>query len=108
MAIQLDPKYPDPYNDLAWLLATCSISTNRNGAEAVKLATSACKLTDWKKWYYVGTLAAAYAEIGDFDNAVKYQQDAIKLKPESAGDNFDEKQRLELYSKHQPYHESQN
>jgi len=58
----LKPDMPDMLNNLAWLLATCSDDTLRDGKEAVECAERACKLTMNKQTGYIGTLAAAYAE----------------------------------------------
>jgi tetratricopeptide (TPR) repeat protein len=93
-------------NNLAWLLATCADSRLRNGKEAVQLATAACEAVGYKV-EFVDTLAAAHAEAGQFDEAVKFGQqflDQAELtKPElvKAG-----KERLELYRAHQPFRES--
>jgi len=67
------------YNGLAWLYATAHDKQHRNGAEAVKLATKACELTSWKDAAIIDTLAAAYAETGDFQQAEHYQTMAIRL-----------------------------
>lgn len=69
-AIQRDPKYVDALNNLAWLLATHPDEKIRDGAKAVELARRACQLTDWRIAIPMGTLAAAYAETGEFSNAV--------------------------------------
>jgi TPR repeat protein len=53
------------FNDFAWFLATCPDDAWRNGKEAVRYATKACETTEWKSRNFVGTLAAAYAELGD-------------------------------------------
>ena len=71
------PRSALAHNNLAWFLATCPEAAFRNGAEALAHAKSACELTKWKNADYLDTLAAAYAEIGDFDQAVKYVKDAI-------------------------------
>jgi Zn-dependent protease len=73
-AIRLQPKVASAHNNLAWLLATCPIDALRNGHEAVEHATYACEATGWSKPNCVGTLAAAYAEVGDFQQAVNLQQ----------------------------------
>eukprot|EP00913_Durusdinium_trenchii_P010893 g10222.t1 len=88
-------------NSLAWLLATCPDESIRNGKLAVQLATRACKMTKWKSANCLGTLAAAHAENGDFESAVKWQKEAQRLySPEL-------KQRwaflLQLYKSGKPY-----
>ena len=60
--VLLKPDLPQPLNNLAWLLATCSDDTVRNGPEAVSCAERACRLTAFRETAMVGTLAAAYAE----------------------------------------------
>ena len=76
-AIQLQPKLPTAQNNLAWLLATCPEDGLRNGQEAVELATAACNATGWSKPNCLGTLAAACAEVGDFDQAIHWQERAL-------------------------------
>jgi tetratricopeptide (TPR) repeat protein len=66
-------------NNLAWLLATCRDGELRNGSEAVQLALRACQKTDFKKFGYLDTLAAAYAETKDFEKAVQAIDRAIVL-----------------------------
>jgi serine/threonine protein kinase/tetratricopeptide (TPR) repeat protein len=70
------------YNILAWFQAMYPSSAIRNGAKAVANATEACKLTDWKSANELDTLAAAYAEVGDFNEAVAQEQKAIAVAQE--------------------------
>lgn len=92
------------FNNLAWIRATCLDPKIRNGKEAVKLALKASKLSKSKNWEHLDTLAAAYAEAGDFDSAIKYQQQTLSLVENSPPPNEAElRERLALYQKHQPY-----
>jgi tetratricopeptide (TPR) repeat protein len=72
-------------NNLAWVLATCPDSTVRDGAQAVRCAEQACRLTSFKQSGMVNTLAAAYAEAGRFPDAIDTAEIAIKLAT-AAGD----------------------
>ncbi|MBA7613237.1 hypothetical protein ES703_20482 [subsurface metagenome] len=77
-----------------------------DGAKAVEEATKASELTNWKKAHYVGTLAAAYAEAGDFKSAVKRQKKAIDLLTEEEEEmRADFEERLKLYQSGKPYRE---
>jgi tetratricopeptide (TPR) repeat protein len=69
-AIEICPHFTNALNNFAWLLATDPDDHVRNGARAVELAERACQLTEWKRPVFMGTLAAAYAEAGRFDDAV--------------------------------------
>ena len=64
------PDSPRMLDELAWLLATYPDSNSRDGAEAVRLAERACALTERRVPALLATLAAAYAEAGDFPRAV--------------------------------------
>ena len=77
-AIRLDPKDAPAYNNRAWLWATCPDAKYRDGKKAVQSATTACELSEWKGPNNLDTLAAANAEVGDFDSAVKWQSQAIE------------------------------
>lgn len=93
-AIELDPNDANSYNSLAWLLATAETHSFRNGKKAVELALKACELSEWKA-PYLDTLAAAYARVGDFDNAVKWQEKALESPKFTK--NKEMQQRLNLY-----------
>ena len=65
-ALRLDPQNPVTCNGRAWTWATCPDGQFRNGQKAVESATRACELTDWDEAGIIDTLAAAYAETGDY------------------------------------------
>jgi len=100
-SIQIDPNYAPPYNSIAWLRATYHDARYRAGKEAVEYATKACELTNWKSYAEIDTLAAAYAEAGEFTNAVIRGMTALELAPENEKAHVSE--RLELFRSNQPY-----
>jgi len=104
--IRLRPQAVGAYNLLAWLLATCPDDALRDGKRAVELATRACDMSQWTNYAYVDTLAAAYAETGDFDSAVKYQKQAAGMTDVPADNRTNVQNRIELYLKHEPYRKS--
>jgi tetratricopeptide (TPR) repeat protein len=101
--IRLDPDSALPHNQIAWISATCPDVNVRNAKRAVEHATKACKLTNWKDWNYLDTLAAAYAEAGDFDEAVKYGKQSLDFAPDNEKEEL--RKRLKLYKERTPYHE---
>jgi tetratricopeptide (TPR) repeat protein len=68
-AVHLEPYWTVALNTLAWTLATHQDAKIRDGADAVKLATRAVSITRGTDAGFLDTLAAAYAESGNFTNA---------------------------------------
>ena len=95
-------------NGLAWLLATSPDATSDDGAEAVLLAKKSALKTQQKHPQILDTLAAAYAAVGQFDEAVKIARRAIAQAKAAQKDELAEEiqGRLDLYSRRQPYRES--
>ena len=80
-ALEINPKDAYAYNGLAWLMATCPEDRYRDGKQAVVLAEKAVELDETTS--RLDTLAAAYAEAGRFQDAIKTLERAIaKLKEE--------------------------
>jgi tetratricopeptide (TPR) repeat protein len=102
-ALRLLPDDSGVCNSMAWFRATCQESKYRDGTLAVALATKACQRSDWEDFSIIDTLAAAYAETGNFDEAVRWQKKALEsVTPASKKEAT---QRLELYESHKPYRE---
>ena len=106
-ALALEPADSGVLNNLAWLLATSPDDDLRDGKRAIDLATKACEETEWKEAHIVSTLAAAYAETGDFENARKYSKQAV----EEGGDTDEVKAQLSAelasYEAGKPWRERQ-
>jgi protein O-mannosyl-transferase len=106
-AIEHSPDWPEPLNNLAWLLAANSNPALRNGAEAVTFAERACRLTGYQHPLLVGTLGAAYAEAGRFDDAVAAATKARELALAAGQKELAKRNEelLELYRAGKAYHE---
>jgi tetratricopeptide (TPR) repeat protein len=78
-ALRLKPDWTDPINNLALLIATHPEIRNRDTNEAIRLASRACELSGYKDPVILGTLAAAYASAGRFDEAIATADRAMNL-----------------------------
>ena len=102
-AVRLDPAFLEGYNNTAWLLATCPDENFRNGKRAVALATKACELSEWTIAASLDTLAAAHAEAGNFDMAIRYEKRAIELGSHDRELRKGTQQRLALFLDHNAF-----
>jgi tetratricopeptide (TPR) repeat protein len=104
-AIELDPKDAEPYNNLAWFLAVNPESKYRDGVKAIELAKKAVELKDTAGC--IDTLAAAYAEAGRFQDAIRTEEGAIaKLKEEGNTKDIPEYEKhLSSYKAGNPWRE---
>jgi len=100
--VELSPEDPYMLNELAWALATSPEPACRNGAVAVSAALKACELSNWESYNYIDTLAAAYAEVGDWGKAVSFQQKAVELARKYRDTKLVLDEHLELYRQHKP------
>jgi tetratricopeptide (TPR) repeat protein len=108
------PDDPVGHREVAWLLATCDQDSVRDGRRALGEATIACNLTKWKDPRCLESLAAAHAEVGDFDSAVEWQTRALQVF--TAGNDKADRRikfrqdaamnlRLYRYKRRMPHHE---
>jgi Flp pilus assembly protein TadD len=104
--LRVKPDSLESLNNLAWLLATCSDARVRDGVEAVRYGERACRLTGYKNARMLSALAAAYAERGDFQEAVGAADEALARESASGGrQSAAYRQLLQLYLSGRPYHE---
>jgi hypothetical protein len=88
VSAELTPPSPEQSNNRAWALATNPEPANRNGKLAVKLAEDACRRTGDQETVMVGTLAAAYAEAGRFNDAILTAEQACQLATQKGESNL--------------------
>jgi tetratricopeptide (TPR) repeat protein len=102
-AIRLDPKYSQAFysRGLAFLSrgetekATSTAAASRDGKKALDHALKACNLSAWNDAACFDALAAAFAECGQFEDAVMVQQKSLELA--SAGQKAEFESHLRLY-----------
>src|SRR6266487_1648901 len=107
-AVEISPKSIPALTNLAWLLATSSDASVRNGNKAVELARQANQLIGGTNTVTLRTLAAAYAETGQFGKAMESARAAVQLARMHNDDSLamELEQQIALYRLHMPYHET--
>jgi tetratricopeptide (TPR) repeat protein len=106
-ALRLKPGYVDAMNNLAWDLSVHEFRKPPANADAVALAEAACRRTGYRRPGFLDTLAAAYANVGRFDEAVRTAERALNL-ANAAGQKplaRQIQQRLDLYRAQRPLRE---
>jgi tetratricopeptide (TPR) repeat protein len=105
-SIEINPMDAEAYNYTAWIFATCPNAIYRDGVKAVELAKKAVELDP--KAIYLDTLAAAYAEVGNFEDAITTQEKVIDLiKKEGQPKNLIDQgiEHLKSYKTNKPWRE---
>jgi tetratricopeptide (TPR) repeat protein len=92
-ALQFNPNYADAYNNLAWFWSTCPDAKFRDGPRALEYARKACELSRWANCLHLFTLGGAYAELGQFDQAVHWAGKALEVAPNQQPGRVDELRR---------------
>jgi tetratricopeptide (TPR) repeat protein len=107
IVVKQQPEDDSILNNFAWVLATSPDEALRDGKRAIELATKACEVTEYKEAHILSTLAAAYAETGDFETAVKWSRKAVELgTPEGEVDEQLQNE-LKSYLEKKPWRERQ-
>ena len=104
-ALKLEPEDSSILNNLSWLLSTSPEDSIRDGKRAIELATKACELTDYSMPHILSTLAAGYAESGNFEEAIKWSQKAVDMEDPEHGAQLAEE--LASYQEGKPWRERQ-
>jgi tetratricopeptide (TPR) repeat protein len=104
VAVRLDPQSAISFQNFAWLLGTCPQAGFRDGKKAIRYARKAGELSEWKSADTLETLAAAEAETGDFDAAVRSEAKAAEALDANGEGRTEAKRRLALYRAHKPFH----
>ena len=106
-ALALAPEDPHSRNNIAWVLATSSDASIRDGARAVEFAREAVELSNSEDPKFLRTLAAAYAESSRFSEAVLTAERGVQTataQGKSAFANVLERD-IALYREHIPLRE---
>jgi tetratricopeptide (TPR) repeat protein len=108
-ALALQNSNPQLLNNLAWALATCPVDSVRNGARAVELARQADQLTSNRDPQILSTLAAAWAEAGNFTKAIDAAERAFYLATAQTNTIQIEglRTRLALYNEKMPFRDQE-
>jgi Flp pilus assembly protein TadD len=107
--LRVDPNHLPLLSQTAWVLATCPAASVRNGSEAVELAQRAVQVSRGQDPVILDTLAAAYAEVGRFPEALQTARQALALATQQNAQPLAEglKARMALYEAKTPFRETQ-
>ena len=104
-ALKVEPDDDGILNNFAWVLATSPEDDVRSGKRSVELALKACEATKYEQPHILSTLAAAYAEVGDFESAQKWSAKAVEMGNGEIREQL--KKELEGYEQKKPWREMQ-
>jgi tetratricopeptide (TPR) repeat protein len=102
-ASRLEPKWTQLALEEAWTRATHPEARHRDGALALRAARQVCQATEFRQPQPLDVLAAAYAELKQFDDAIKWERRAFELLLAGSAEAKEVAERLRLYQAHQPY-----
>jgi tetratricopeptide (TPR) repeat protein len=106
IASRIDPNWPERVRQQAWVLATSPEIGVRNGTLSLHLARLAARGIDKPDCHFLDTLAAAYAEVGRYEDALITVGQALATlganQPRLAESM---RQRQSRYQQHEPWRE---
>jgi tetratricopeptide (TPR) repeat protein len=105
-ALQFRPDAVEMLNQLAWVLATGSQASLRDGAKALSLARRANKLSGGGNPAILGGMAAAFAETGHFPEALETAKRALQLAETQSNERLADtlRSQIKLYQSGVPFH----
>ena len=107
-ASQLDANWVKSLTRRSWSLSSSPREADRDGSTAIRLAKHACHATNHQEPECLEALAAAYAEKGDFENAIQIEQRALSLLRTDSTALTLAKTRLEGYQARQPHRQKES
>jgi tetratricopeptide (TPR) repeat protein len=107
-ALEVAPRSIPTLTNFAWLLATSQHASLRNGLKAIELAKQADRLVGGTNTLVLRTLAAAYAEHGEFAKAIRTARSAMELARMHGEGSLttDLDQQIRLYQLGMPFRET--
>lgn len=103
LALKYMPDLTSAQVNLAWILATSPDPSLRDGPSAVALAERATQVSQGRNPVALRSLAAAFAENGQYPDAVAAAQQAIQLGSGNPGLAANIQSQLKFYQNHQPF-----
>jgi len=100
-AIEVNPEFAHAYRNGSWLLATCPDAQFRDPENALLGARQALEFGYGQRHVILDTLAAALANAGQYNEAIRTLQEALAIAPDESKPAY--AQRLKLYRQQQPF-----
>jgi tetratricopeptide (TPR) repeat protein len=103
IALHYMPDLSSAQVNLAWVLATCPDASLRNGQTAIALAERAWQLSQGRNPMALRSLAAAFAENGQYADAVAVAHQALQMSRNNPNLAATLQEQLKIYESHQPF-----
>ena len=102
--LEMKPDDTGVLNNYSWLLGTCPDDQRRDAKRALEYAKKAAEMTQYNTPHILSTLAAAYAENGDFESARSWAQKAAEIAEIENEEHLDSyRDELQSYKENKPW-----